>query len=267
MEADSSRNRTELDQFLAVLTQTDDDGQPFIVVGGHAVNYWAKLYLSREPRLHSHLPFTSKDLDLIGTESSARRVARTLGWEYSPPVVGGGPVQGIINSPGTDHPLTVEFLWEIKGVPHETIREFVRENAFRPEGSDQAVRVRVLDPILLLHGKIRNAVDIEQNQVEKPRQDVKHVAMLALCVPHFLEDVRAQIPEDTKRKEILSNYMQALSALKNNYSGREFEAQHPDVIRWSDLIPETIRRMPFEWQVQNSLRQLSGHNQSRGISI
>jgi hypothetical protein len=68
MEADHSRNRTELDHFLAVLTQTDDDGQPFIVVGGHAANYWAKLYFSREPRLHSHLPFTSKDLDLIGTE-------------------------------------------------------------------------------------------------------------------------------------------------------------------------------------------------------
>jgi len=28
-------------------------------------------------------------------------------------------------------------------------------------------------------------VDIEQDQPEKPRQDVKHVAMLALCVPHF----------------------------------------------------------------------------------
>jgi hypothetical protein len=32
-------------------TQAGDDGKPFIVVGGHAVDYWAKLYLSREPRL------------------------------------------------------------------------------------------------------------------------------------------------------------------------------------------------------------------------
>ncbi len=236
-------------------------------MGGRAANYWAKLYFSREPRLHSHLPFTSKDLDLIGTESTARRVARTLGWQYSPPVVGGGPVQGIINSPESDHPLTVEFLWEIKGVPHETIREFVRENAFRPEGSDQVVRVRVLDPVLFLHGKVRNAVDIEQNQAEKQRQDVKHVAMLGLCVPHFLEDVRTQISEDPKRNETLSNYIRALAALKNSYSGRQFEAHHPGVIRWSDLIPETIRRMTFNWQVQNSLRQLSGQSQSRGISI
>jgi len=224
MEADHSRNRTELDDYLAVLTQAGDDGQPFIVVGGHAVNYWAKLYLPREPRLRSYLPFTSKDLDLICSEASARRVAQALGWQYSPLVVGGGPVQGVISSPATDHPLTVEFLWEIKGVPHQTIREFVRENTFQPEGKDELVRVRVLDPVLLLHGKIRNAVDIEQGQRAKPRQDVKHVAMLGLCVPHFLEDVRVQVSDETKRKETLENYIRALTALKRNYSGRQFEA-------------------------------------------
>jgi hypothetical protein len=91
MEADHPRNRTELDDFLAVLTQAGDDGKPFIVVGGHAVNFWAKLYLPREPKLKEYLPFTSKDLDVIGTEVSAKRVAQALGWRYSPPVVGGGP--------------------------------------------------------------------------------------------------------------------------------------------------------------------------------
>jgi hypothetical protein len=267
MEADHPRNRTELDHFLAVLTQPGDDGQPFIVVGGHAVNYWAKLYLPREPRLHSHLPFTSKDLDVIGSEASARRVAQALGWQYSPPIVGGGPVQGVISSPATDHPLTVEFLWEIKGVPHQTIHDFVRENTFQPEGSDQPVRVRVLDPVLLMHGKIRNAVDIEQGRPEKPRQDVKHVAMLSLCVPHFLDDVRVQVSDEMKRKESLGNYIQALNALKHNYSGRHFEAQQPGLIHWQELIPVSIRQMVFDSQVQSLLRQLGGEGQSRGMGI
>jgi hypothetical protein len=126
MAADHPGNRTELDDFLAVLTQPDDAGQPFVVVGGHAVNYWAKLYLAREPRLHSHLPFTSKDLDVIGSEAGARRVAQALGWQYSPPPVGGGPVQGVITSGAAEKTLTVEFLWEIKGVPHEQIEGFAR---------------------------------------------------------------------------------------------------------------------------------------------
>ena len=267
MEADHSRNRTELDDYLAVLTQAGDDDQPFIVVGGHAVNYWAKLYLPCEQRLSSHLPFTSKDLDLIGSEANARQVAQALGWQYSPPVVGGGPVQGVISSPATDNPLTVEFLWEIKGVPHQTICEFVRENTFQPEGREQLVRVRVLDPVLLLHGKIRNAVDIEQTQREKPRQDVKHAAMLGLCVPHFLEDVRGQVSDEAKWKETLENYIRALTALKHSYSGRRFEAQHPGVIHWTEVIPPRVRQMTFDRDVQNSLRQLTGVSQSRGIGI
>ena len=110
-------------------------------------------------------------------------------------------------------------------------------------------------------------MDIEQNLPEKPRQDVKHVAMLALCMPHFLEEVRAQVPHEPRRKETLGNYIRALAALKRNYSGRQFEAQHPGVIYWQELIPKTIRQMSFDWHVQGLLRQLSGEGQSRRMSI
>ena len=168
-------------------------------------------------------------------------MAQTLGWQYSPPVVGGGPLQGVVSSPATDRPLTVEFLLEIKGVPEQTIRDFVRENTFQPEGSDRLVLVRILDPVLLLHGKIRNAVDIEQDLPERPRQDVKHVAMLSLCVPHFLEDVRTQATGRVEQKNICEKYITMLAALKNTYSGRQFEAQNPGIIHWQELIPNTIR--------------------------
>ncbi len=267
MGTDASRNPTELEDFLAVLTQTDDEGQPFVVVGGQAVNYWAKLYLPREPRLRTHLPFTSKDLDLIGSERNARCVAQALGWRYSPPVVGGGPVRGVVSSPATTHPLWVEFLWEIKGVPHQSLGEFARWNVIEPEGSGRQVPIRVLDPVFLFHGKIRNAVDIEQSQPDRPRQDVKHVAMLALCVPHFLEDVCIRVADKGRRKDTLRNYIQALTALKHNYSGRLFEARHPGMIHWPELIPQTIRQMPFDWQIQSSLRQLDSGGQSRGMRI
>jgi len=150
---------------------------------------------------------------------------------------------------------------------HQTIHDFVRENTFQPEGSDRLVTVRVLDPVFLLHGKIRNAVDIDQGQPEKPRQDVKHVAMLSLCVAHFLEDVRAQVPDEAKRKETLANYIRAASALKHNYSGRQFEARYPGVIRWHELIPRSIQQMAFDREIQIRLRQLTGISQSHGISI
>lgn len=267
MGADHPKPPTELREYLTLLQQRDGAGQPFIIVGGQAANFWAELYSEREPKLKTSLPFTSKDLDVIGTEGEARHVAQAIGWHVSPPPVGGGPVQAVLSSQAGGAGLAVEFLSEIKGVSHQTIVENVHEGIVRVPGTGQTVTVRVLDPVLLLAGKIRNAVDIEQNQPEKPRQDVKHVAMLALCVPHFLEDVRVQATDRVQQRSSCGRYVTMLAALKNTYSGRQFEAQHPGVIRWPELIPQRIQQMAFEREVQASLRQLAGTSQSRGMRI
>lgn len=85
MGADHPKSPTELRQYLALLRQRDDAGQPFIIVGGHAANFWAEFYSEREPKLKASLPFTSKDLDIIGNEKDAKRVADAIGWHLSPP--------------------------------------------------------------------------------------------------------------------------------------------------------------------------------------
>jgi hypothetical protein len=250
-----------------VLTQRDTTGQPFIIVGGQAANIWAALYLSQESRLQAHLPFTSKDLDLVGTKSDAERVANAVHWNAAPPPIRGGPVEAVLSSEPDGRGLTVEFLREIKGVPHDTILAYARENLVRVPGSDEPVPVRVLDPVLLLAGKIRNAVDIEQDTPDRPRQDVKHVAMLALCVPHFLNDVLAQTTDQAQQRNVCGKYIGTLAGLKNAYSGRQFEGRYPGVIHWQELIPQTIQRISFNEQIRASLRQLTGRGQSRGLSI
>ena len=98
MGADHSKPPTELRQYLVLLQQRDGGGQPFVIVGGHAANFWAEFYSEREGRLKASLPFTSKDLDIIGTEADAKRVAEAIGWHLSPPPAGGGPVQAVLSS-------------------------------------------------------------------------------------------------------------------------------------------------------------------------
>jgi len=91
---------------------------------------------------------------------------------------------------------------------------------------------------------------------EGPRQDVKHVAILALCLPHFLEDVQAQIAAPAEQKRDLTEYVGTLAALKNTYSGRRFEAEHPGVVGCAELIPLSCRRLPFAKDMRQSLREL-----------
>jgi hypothetical protein len=55
-----------LRQFSEIFKIRDSNGQPYILIGGQAVNYWAEHYLSAEPQLAKLQPFTSEDIDFKG---------------------------------------------------------------------------------------------------------------------------------------------------------------------------------------------------------
>src|SRR5260370_39061831 len=67
-----------LHQFSAVFKIRDADGQPYILIGGQAVNYWAEHYLSTEPQLAKWQPFTSEDIDFKGGRADVERIAQQL---------------------------------------------------------------------------------------------------------------------------------------------------------------------------------------------
>jgi hypothetical protein len=56
-----------LHQFSDVFQIRNASGEPYLLVGGQAVNYWAERYLSHEPALEKLRPFTSEDIDSKGT--------------------------------------------------------------------------------------------------------------------------------------------------------------------------------------------------------
>jgi len=52
-----------------------------IIVGGQAVSIWADRYLQAEPELHQYLPFTSKDLDLLGDAVDLHHLSKATGFK------------------------------------------------------------------------------------------------------------------------------------------------------------------------------------------
>jgi hypothetical protein len=67
-----------LRQFSEVFKIRDENGNPYVLIGGQAVNYWAERYLPVEPQLKQLQPFTSEDIDFKGDRSDVERIGRQL---------------------------------------------------------------------------------------------------------------------------------------------------------------------------------------------
>lgn len=67
-----------LRQFSEVFKIRNASGQPYILIGRQAVNYWAEDYLAAEPELRKLQPFTSEDIDFKGNHEDVARIARQL---------------------------------------------------------------------------------------------------------------------------------------------------------------------------------------------
>ena len=168
------RPATEVGDFADVLA-AQEDLEPPVVVGGHAVNLWASYFLAAgEVALAQYLPFTSKDLDFVGSlsqlEALHRRFkgAKKMGQPRS-------PVVGRLELPFGDGVRIVELLHTVKGLTFDELKRYI-------DISVAGVAARVLDPQIVLKAKIENCATIEQ----EGRNDVKHVAMMIRCNRAFM---------------------------------------------------------------------------------
>lgn len=160
-----------------------DGGEPPVVVGGHAVNLWSLYFLSSGvAELANFLPFTSKDLDLVGTMDLLERLHRNLKGKLTR-AAPRSPVLGRLDIPCKGGAvLRVEVLHTVKGLD---FKELARTIDLRAEN----MFGRVLLPQLVLKAKIENSITIDQGD----RNDLKHVAMMLLCVRSFITELAGQV--------------------------------------------------------------------------
>ncbi|MGH7953730.1 MAG: hypothetical protein ACREFE_17675 [Limisphaerales bacterium] len=106
-----------LHQFSDVFRIRDAAGQPYILIGGQAVNFWAERYLSAEPELKPFQPFTSEDIDFKGGLDDVRRIARQLALTPGYPAkVEMTALAGVIPFQIGDLKSSIEIVRRISGV-------------------------------------------------------------------------------------------------------------------------------------------------------
>ena len=215
-----------LGQFREVLKVRNSLGQPFIIIGGQAVNFWATRYAAAEVELEAWRPFTSHDIDFKGNHRDVIHLAQTLKVRARLPsskemtaLAGAIPLQ-IAGSPST-----IEIVRLVPGLTEIEIEKHALEREFEGE------TIRVLDPISLLHAKAKLALRVSQ----KERRDVDHVKILVYCVRAFLcEALHAAEQDFTLVRGWLGAVEKTLSLTESTTGARLAERFWVD---WTEILP------------------------------
>lgn len=246
-----------LQQFSEVFKIRDAIGQPYLLIGGQAVNYWAEHYLHADPRLEKLKPFTSEDIDFKGGSEDVQRIARQLELPAGyPPKAQLTALAGIIPFQIGDLKSNIEIVRRIPGVSGSV-------DALAIQAEWNGKTIRVLDPISLLACKLELVATVSQ----KNRQDVAHLKILVPCVRAFLNEFLQRV----ERREIPARHWLGAAnrvlKLTTDHRARKIAAQHQ--INWPEILPLTaIAKSPDEKIRRFQEQQLEqGYKKSKRVSI
>jgi hypothetical protein len=246
-----------LRQFSEVFRIRDENGNPYVLIGGQAVNYWAERYLAAEPQLKQMQPFTSEDIDFRGDRSDVRRIARQLDLTpVFPHKVEMTALSGFIAFNIGDLRSTIEIVRRIPGVSDSG-----ETPAIHAEWEGKTIRV--LDPISLLACKLELAAKVSQEK----RKDVTHLKILLPCVRSFLGELLRQVEHgELPAKDWLKI---ANQVLKLTHTNRALKLARKHEIDWPEILPLTEIAKSRDEKIRRFQEQQleQGYKKSKGISI
>lgn len=220
--------RFSLQQFSEIFQVRNPDGQPYVLVGGQAVNYWAERYLVSEPELRALRPFTSEDIDFKGNREDVRRIAAQLNLTpVFPHKVMLTALAGAIPFRIGDLKSNIEVVRSVPGVAAGAV------DALAIQAEWNGRQIRVLDPISLLVCKLELALKIPQDK----RQDVAHLEILVICVRGFLRELLCEVERGNIPARGWLGAANRLLKLASSTQGRK--AVRKFGIDWDKMLPLT----------------------------
>jgi hypothetical protein len=246
-----------LQQFSDVFKIRNAGGQPYVLIGGQAVNYWAGRYLAVEPELQKFQPFTSEDIDFKGTHEDVQRIAGQLALHPNyPPKVAITPLAGTVPFQIGDLKSNIEIVRRIPGVSKSV-------DALAIEAALDGKTIRVINPVSLLACKLELVASVPQER----RRDVTHLKMLVPCVRAFLGEFLRQVE---KGQLPVNGWLGAANqVLKVTTSVRARKIASKHQINWTAILPLTaIAKSQNEKIRRFQAQQLEqGYKKSKGISL
>lgn len=171
---------SRISDYISFLQDLDARGVDHFLEGGQAVNFWAEYFSAKVAgaTLKPFQPFTSKDCDVWASHAALKYLrAKKDGGKL---VEGSSPADGQVGIFSIDGPrrLDVDIMSNVYGVPVSRLAQ-LKKRSLTIGG------IRVIDPIFLFQSKCHCLMGLDQTG----RQDEKHLRMLCLVLPMYLEEL------------------------------------------------------------------------------
>ena len=220
--------RVPLDAFLAEVPVTDAEGQPLIIVGGQCANFWAGFYAERAPALSALKPFTSEDLDFLGSAEDAKDSARRAGKKVNLATIDdGGAMAGYYNVAMSGHAHRVDFLNFLVNLSEDEATTASVEVEY------QGKRLRFLTPPALLQSKIGCLASLPQ----EARQDEKHLRISLLASRCYFEDMIQGLREGKFEERAVINSIKKVERQVHGKLAAMAVRMATTPLPWRDFLP------------------------------
>ena len=180
-----------------------------IILGGQAVNLWARIYSPRVPVLRQFEPFVSTDADIFGTPALGSSVAQQCGWTVATNHEPRNPISAILTKETVAGQLRVDVLRSILGVSAAEIEDAANDYELLP-----GKICRLPAPPLLLKAKIANLRQLGNKRGDgSPRNDLKHVRMLIPICAQYVRHIAQAAKDGSARERDLINALHWIHAV------------------------------------------------------
>jgi len=170
----------ELSEVQDSINRLESSGFQGILVGGHAVSFWANHYRKDLPAWNELMPYTSEDIDFLGGRVEALLCKKLFGGKSN---LNDGtdpsPQAGVILAPIGGQIIRIDIITSIIGVDSY---DAAKQAISLAEKRDIGTPLRVLHPLHCLFGKTAALAQLPQGG----RQDLKHLKLSVLFVKEYI---------------------------------------------------------------------------------
>jgi hypothetical protein len=222
-------------------------GISVVLVGGQAVNFWAVHYSTETLDWKQHMPYSSQDIDVLGSKREADEIAKALNGRITRnDNLEDSVTSAVVAIERNGKTILIDVLGNVFGLDAQE----VQNTAIELESIGGSAISRVMHPFIALKGKLACLKGLPQGG----RQDEKHVHLCILAIKEYIKDLVHSGIDDRSLLNIIKEVFDLARQKPALYAWYKHEIAVETCLPWEALDTITTERFKKFQQINKNQR-------------